>query len=123
MNPASPSGFAGRGPFAEQYDLLRRLVAIGEAMVADRRCQLADETVRTLRDQVKAESQRLLDNEAGRLIGVEALCTVELLAALAYARAEENVRAELRMTGYLNPLLSFMHLDLDAAAPHAEVRR
>lgn len=91
-------------------DLLRRLVAIGDHLVQDRRVQVADTTLRELRDEVAR--CRLVPCEDDPIIGYEAANLVECLSAIAYARTEKNTEREGRAITYANSLLSFLGSDL-----------
>lgn len=91
-------------------DLLRRLVTIGESLVHDRRIQISDAAIRTLREEVAFV--RYTPRETAPIIDYEAANLVECFAAIAYARSEKNEVRESRAITYANSLLHFMRSDL-----------
>lgn len=90
--------------------LLRRLVDMGEALSVSRMTTLSDAAIRELRDQVMHHVMRPCEDM--RLIGTEALCLVECMAELTYARAEKNIARENRMLTLVNALKGFLYVDL-----------
>lgn len=90
--------------------LLRRLVDMGEALSLNRATTLSDAAIRELRDHVMHHVMRPCEDV--RLIGTEALCLVECMVALTYARADHNAEAESRMHTMVNALKGFLTIDL-----------
>lgn len=92
------------------HELLRRLIAIGDSLVQDRRLQISDAAIRELRDQVALTRMRPCEDRP--VIGYEAANLVECLAAIAFARSDKDTNAESRAIAYSNSLLGFMRGDL-----------
>lgn len=98
-------------------ELLRRLIGMGEKLTENRAVTLGSAAIRELRDQVNHHAMRPCEDE--RLIGAEAVCLVECMAALAYAREEKNIARETRMVTLVNALKGFMYVDLVRAEREA----
>lgn len=97
--------------------LLRRLVDLGEQLTANRATTMSSAAIRELRDQVQLQVMKPCDDV--RLIGGEAVCLVELLAELTYARADKNATRESRMIALINAHRGFLLTDLLRAEKEA----
>ncbi|OKO68203.1 hypothetical protein AC629_42290 [Bradyrhizobium sp. NAS80.1] len=96
--------------------LLDRLCLIADNLVETRRLQIGDAAIRTLRDEVQ---MRRFTPAEENVIGYEATCLIECIAALAFARTDQNKEGEERAVMYLNVLRQFCRLDLNAARRRA----
>lgn len=95
------------------FALTEKLIGIADTVATDRSVQISDAALRQWRDDVQIERSRV--NQQDPLIGYEATCLVECLAAIAYARTDKDKDGEGRALCYLNSLRSFMRVDLARA--------
>lgn len=91
-------------------DLLRRLIDIAAKLTENRAVTLNSAVIRELRDQVHHHVMRPCEDV--RLIGCEAVCLVECMADLAYARDEKNSDREGRMLTLVNAHRGYLFTDL-----------
>lgn len=103
---------------AADIDLLRRLITIATALSESRATQIGDASIRTLQSEVSTARSRVIDPD-DEVIGYEATCLVECIAALAYARTDREPNRESRAICYVNALLGFMRMDLNRAERRA----
>lgn len=106
---------------AEQhFDLMRRLCAIADNVSQNRMTTLSRLAIDVLRAEVANCRMQPLDDSETRLIDYEAVCLVEAMTALTYARADKNLNAEERAVMYINTLRVFMRNDLNMAQRKAD---
>lgn len=92
--------------------LLDRLCSIADQLVETRAVQIGDTAIRTLRDEV--QMLRYSPREEN-LVGYEALCLIECIAALAFARSDKDAAGESKAVMYINCFRNFVRRDLEAA--------
>jgi hypothetical protein len=94
-------------------ELLGRLYRIADAMVESRTTQISDQSIRILREEIAAQRRRISEEE--NLIGYEAVCLIECIAELAYARSDQHKPREDRAVMYINTLRVFLRGNHDIA--------
>lgn len=99
------------------FALTEKLIAAADTIAEDRTVQISDAALRQWREEVQIERLRVAPQDI--LIGYEATCLVECLAALAFARTEKDKDSEGRALCYINSLRVFMHNDLVRAQRRA----
>ena len=102
----------------DPIELLTRLCGIAEQMTATRMMQLPRVTIEALRDEVAGARRRVAPE--WDIVNYQSVCLVECLAALAYARSDEDRAAEDRARMYADDFRKFIRLDLDIAKLAAE---
>lgn len=95
------------------FTLTEKLLRVADTVADDRTVQISDAALRQWREEVRFERTRLTPQDA--LIGYEATCLTECLAALAYARTDKDADGESRALCYINTLRVFMRNDLTRA--------
>lgn len=100
-------------------ELATRLANIADAMIADRRTQISDASLRTLRDEVEKSRMHLSETEFQ--IDYQATCLIECISELAYARSDGDAPREERAKLYIEKFRTFLRIDCDIAERKAKV--
>lgn len=99
----------------QQFELMRLVCNMIDQVTRDRAVNLGRDAIASLRQRVTDARTVLLDDDVRRLIDYEAACAVEIMAELAYARADKNKSREDRALWYLDRFRVSMRGDLNIA--------
>lgn len=90
--------------------LLRTLIGIAEDVTLNRAVTLGTASISELREEIAAARMKPIDFP--RVIDIEAMCLLEYLAELSYARSDKNAEREKRMGLFATSLMTFLQIDL-----------
>jgi len=98
-------------------ELVTALCNIADGMVENRTSQISNESLRTLREEVRIGRSQLSETDFS--IDYEAAMLTDCIAEMAYARTDGDRRREERALMYINTLRTFLRIDVNDAAKKA----